>query len=343
MSHKILLPAEWHKQSAVQLTWPHMDTDWRPYLKEAQACFTEIAREVSKRERLLIVCQDCAEVRSSLVNCNLRNITFAQAPSNDTWARDHGGITIYENDKPVVLDFGFNGWGEKFNFALDNQINRELKRQNIFARDVELRDKNDFILEGGSIDSDGAGTLITTGQCLLSPKRNPKYSKEQLSAYLCECFGLERVIWLVHGNLVGDDTDGHVDTLVKFCSPDTLAYVQCLDESDCHYRELKLMEDELKSLRTKDARPYKLIPLPLPSPCYEGHERLPAAYANFLIINEAVLVPIYGVAQDELALARLKGVFPDREVIGINCRALIKQHGSLHCVTMQYPEGVFNG
>jgi len=329
------LPPEWAPQQFVQLTWPHEQTDWVDMLDEVNQCFVEIAGHINEYENLLIVCRDAVQIKTLLKDVDLNRITLVEVPSNDTWARDHGGITVVENGKKVIYDFAFNGWGKKFDAKLDNLITGVLYQQGIFGKDLAYQNCLDFVLEGGSIESDGAGTLLTTSACLLSENRND-LSKEAIEAKLKDYFGLKRVLWLAHGYLAGDDTDSHIDTLARFCDVNTIAYVQCDDEVDEHYGELKKMEKELQQFSTINGDPYRLIPLPMADAVYEDGERLPATYANFLIINGAVLAPTYNSPKDELALKQLKQAFPDRKIIGINCLPLIKQHGSLHCVTMQY-------
>ena len=340
MGKKIVFPAEWHPQSAVQLTWPHERTDWASMLDEVTECFVAIAHEIVKRQKLLIVCTDEAEVRRHLGAIDDRNIIFRQIMSNDSWARDHGGITVFIDGKPDVYDFVFNGWGMKFASHYDNLITHELAQTNTFNKEVDIINMQPFVLEGGSIDSDGNGTLLTTMKCLGSANRNEYLQPEQLENQLKSLFGLSRILWLNNGYLAGDDTDSHVDTLARFCDEHTIAYVQCTDEKDEHFVELQAMEAELKAFRTADGHPYRLIPLPMAEKVIWKGERLPASYANFLIINGAVLMPFYQSDKDLLARKTLEEAFPDREIIGIDCRALIKQHGSLHCVTMQYPERV---
>jgi agmatine deiminase len=258
--------------------------------------------------------------------------------SNDTWARDHGAITVLNGQEALLLDFVFNGWGLKFPADKDNLISGKLQRAGVLRAPIQA---GGLVLEGGGIESNGAGTLLTTAECLLSPNRNPHLSQADIEAQLKQLFGMQQVIWLHHGYLAGDDTDSHIDTLARFCSEDTIAYVRCDDPTDEHYGALSAMEAELQAARLPDGRPFRLVALPWPDACYDADgQRLPATYANFLIINGAVLVPTYEVPQDAAALEVLKGLFPDHEVIGINCRALIEQHGSLHCVTMQFPEAV---
>jgi len=334
MMKKRLLP-EWAKQQFVQLTWPHEGTDWADMLEEVQACFADIARNIVRFESLLIVCSDKTLVREQIGKADFSHIKLVELPSNDTWARDHGGITVLEDDKPVIYDFTFNGWGLKFSAELDNRITRKLWDKGIFGKTIGYKDCLDFVLEGGSIESDGEGTLLTTTECLLSDNRN-NLSKEAIELRLKEYFGLKKILWLHNGYLAGDDTDSHVDTLARLCSADTIAYVKCDDETDEHFRALKQMETELQHFSTPEGKPYQLIPLPMADAVYDNGDRLPATYANFLIINGAVIVPTYDSPKDSRALSQLQKAFPEREIIGINCIPLIKQHGSLHCVTMQY-------
>lgn len=330
------LPAEWAKQQFVQLTWPHEATDWASILDEVEACFVAIARNILRFQDLLIVCKDKVRVANLIGHSGKHKLELVELDSNDTWARDHGGITVMENNQAVVYDFCFNGWGKKFEASKDNQITRLLSAQQVFGADYSYRDCLDFVLEGGSIESDGLGTILTTTQCLLSDNRND-VQRVEAEQKLKDYFGADRVLWLEHGYLAGDDTDSHIDTLARFCDEHTIAYVRCEDESDEHFSELKMMEDELMKFRRMDGESYKLVALPMADAVYDDGERLPATYANFLIINDAVLVPTYGSEKDAIALSVLADVFQGREIIGIDCNALIKQHGSLHCVTMQYP------
>lgn len=342
MNNKTILPPEWYPQSAVQLTWPHEETDWAPILDEVVPCFVEIAKEVIKREKLLIVCPDESVVRSQLGEVDYSRIIFKEMQTNDTWARDHGGISVFEDGLPLVYDFVFNGWGMKFAANHDNLITRKLFLMKTFTDEVIPVNMQPFVLEGGSIESDGMGTLLTTVECLSSVNRNEYLQQEELENYLKQVFGLDRILWLESGYLAGDDTDSHVDTLARFCSEDTIAYVQCTDEEDEHFAELQEMEEELMDFTQANGDPYRLVALPMADKVEWEGERLPATYANFLIINGAVLVPFYHSPKDEVAKAALQKAFPDREIVGINCLPLIKQHGSLHCVTMQYPEGFVN-
>lgn len=335
-----LLPAEWALQSGVQLTWPHADTDWAYMLDEVQACFSDIAREIAQREKLLIVTPEPEAVKKQIAaTVNMENVRFLECETNDTWARDHGAITVLDADGASLLDFKFNGWGLKFASDKDNLITRRAVEAGMLKG--RYTNRLGFVLEGGSFESDGMGTLLTTSECLLSPNRNGQMNRVEIEEYLRSVFHLHRVLWLDHGYLAGDDTDSHVDTLARFCSPDTIAYVQCNDTEDEHYEELRKMEEQLKTFRTLNGNPYRLLALPMADKIEDDGERLPATYANFLILNDAVLYPIYRQPKnDARAKEVLQEAFPDFEIIGIDCCALIRQHGSLHCVTMQYPMGV---
>lgn len=328
------LPAEWEPQSAVQLTFPHRGTDWADQLDNVLPCFLEIAATISRFQQVWVVCEDILSLRNRFYG-NLDRMELIEIPNNDTWARDHSAITIIEDDRPVLLDFVFNGWGLKFPADKDNLIPARTHQTGLW--DAPIR-HGGMVLEGGAIESDGQGTLLTTSACLLSPNRNPHMSQSKIEAHLKDLFGLKRILWLNHGYLAGDDTDSHIDTLARFCDASTIAYVCCSDPADEHFDALHKMETELRAFRTMEDKPYRLVALPMPDAQFdETGERLPATYANFLIINGAVLVPTYQVPQDAAALEIFKEIFPDREIIGIDCNPLILQHGSLHCVTMQYP------
>ncbi|WP_375559786.1 agmatine deiminase family protein [Bernardetia sp. OM2101] len=344
------LPAEWEEQSYVQLTFPHQNSDWKNDLELVTPVFVEIVIQITRFENVLLVCQNKSETEKLFQNSLLNNskkqfdkITFVEIDSNDTWARDHGAITVLENGEKIHLNFTFNGWGNKFEASKDNLITQNLKKENYLKGKVE---EIDFVLEGGSIESDGEGTILTTSECLLSKERNPNFSREEIETKVKKYFGAERILWLEHGALEGDDTDAHIDTLARLCPNETICYVAPpTDKSDSHYESLQKMEEELKNLKTVDNNSYKLLPLPFAPVAYheEDNRRLPATYANFLIINGAVLVPTYENDQenrdlDNLALSQIKKAFPNREIIGINCLPIIRQHGSLHCLTMQFPK-----
>ncbi|MCR5130489.1 MAG: agmatine deiminase family protein [Prevotella sp.] len=343
------LPAEWEPQQSVMLTWPHKDTDWAPYLDDIVATMTTMAREIARREEVMIVVPQASMLPEELRQ--MERVRIMELPSNDTWARDHGPIVLKRMQEPSPqeiaerkfplcwLDFCFNGWGEKFEALWDNMLPLKIWSIYGFVGNTGFEDHEDFVLEGGSIETDGRGTLFTTSQCLLAPHRNQPLLQEEIEEQLKRRLRVNRVVWLDHGNLVGDDTDGHIDTIVRCAPDDTLVYVGCDDENDEQYEDFKALEEQLKGLRTADGKPYRLLRLPMPDAIYDDGDRLPATYANFLVINGAVLVPIYQQeAKDAEALSIVQKAFPDREMVPIDARTIIRQHGSVHCLTMQIPE-----
>lgn len=324
------LPAEWEPQSAVQLTWPHAGTDWAPMLDDISETYRQMVAAIERYEPVLTVSPGNTLYSTINVHCS----------TDDTWARDHGFITLV-NDRgnARLLDFQFNGWGEKFPASQDNAINRHIFDEGLL--NGEYVSQLDFVLEGGSIESDGRGTVFTTTCCLMAPHRNQPMTQQQIEERLKTALCADRIVWISHGKLTGDDTDGHIDTLVRICPDDTLLYVGCDNPNDEQYDELQLMGRELQDLRTIDGRPYRLLRLPMPQPIIEDDLRLPATYANFLVINGAVLCPTYNQPDlDREALRLIGQAFPGRDIIGIDCCSIIRQHGSLHCCTMQYPAGV---
>ncbi len=310
-----LIP-EWNKQEFIQLVFPHKNTDWAPYLNEAIETFTKIAYTIAQYEKVLI----CYEDKNTISHLKHKNFIFKKVKNNDTWARDFGAISVKINNEVKLLDFKFNGWGLKYPANYDNTISR-----NIF----NIHKSYNFVLEGGSIDTNGE-ILLTTSKCLLEENRNYPMTKEEIEDFLKKELFIKDIIWLTHGFLEGDDTDSHIDTLARFVNKDTIVYCKCYDKNDIHFDELDKMEKELKKT------PFNLIPIPLPTPKYFDNERLPATYINFLIINNAVIVPTYNDKYDETALNIFKEIFKDREVIGIDASVLIRQHGSIHCITKEY-------
>ena len=325
------LPAEFEAQSFVQMIFPHADSDWAPYLGEACAAFVDIANAVARFQPCLIVCDDVERVKNYFPKTH--NLRFVQYKTDDTWARDCSGITVETETGCRILDFTFTGWGGKFDASKDDAMTNAVAP--CYDAPVET---HRFILEGGAIESNGEGTLLVTEQCLMNPNRNADFTRyADVEAVLRETLGTQHFLWLTRGYLAGDDTDSHIDTLARFCGANTICYVRCTDPDDEHFEALKAMEEELRHLRNVRGEPFELVALPMAEAAYYDGERLPATYANFLIINGAVLVPTYNDPHDAEALAVLGGLFPDREVIGIDCSVLIRQHGSLHCVTMQFP------
>lgn len=336
------LPAEWEPADAVLIAWPHQGTDWAHMLPEIRACYADIIAAIARRAHVIVIGPESPDDAYLPDDDRRQKVIYIPLPTNDTWTRDYGPITTIEPDGALTAnDFTFNGWGLKFAADKDNLATSELIGTGIF--NAVRRNRLGFVLEGGSIESDGRGTLITTADCLLSPNRNGAMTIEQIQQQLTEVFSLERVLWLHHGALIGDDTDGHIDTLVRIAPPgDVLFYTGCSDPDDEHYSDLCLLRDELKELHTATGLPYNLIELPLPDAIYDpedGH-RLPATYANFLILNGAVLLPVYGQPmKDLMAKMAIQAAMPDYEIVPIDCTALIRQHGSLHCATMQLPKG----
>ncbi len=332
-------PAEWEKQSAVLIAWPHATGDFSNRLESVEQTYSIIADTITQYQRLIIVCRDESHQKhiEALVS-QLEDITFIHAPVNDIWVRDTVFLSVEKDGVITHLNFKFNGWGEKYDHDYDNALNNKLSNAKPFKG--KSHHDIDFILEGGSIESDGIDTILTTRQCLLNPNRNKGLSQQDIEQQLGKHLGVKRIFWLDQPNLTGDDTDAHIDTLARFCDATTIAHTSCDDHLDPHYDSLKNMEMQLQVLRTQADEPYNLVSLPLPKAIFdEEGEQLPANYANFLIINHAVLVPVYGDDNDAVALERLGEAFPDYKIIAIPCRPLVHQYGSLHCMTMQFPEG----
>jgi len=335
------LPAEWEPQSAVLIAWPNADTDWADRLGEVEETYIALVAAITRFQDAIVCVADddveaYARARLSSARIDMSKVRFVEAPYDDTWLRDSGPITLREADGFRLLDFRFTGWGGKFDASQDDLLVERLTDAGLFLK--SSRQSIDFALEGGAIDTDGEGTLLTTWQCLR--ERHPDASREELTAKLADWLRQDRVLWLDHGYLEGDDTDAHVDTLARFAPDDAIVFQACDDTSDSHYAELKAMADEIAALRTKDGKPYRLFPLPWAQPIVDDGRRLAASYANFLIVNGAVLMPAYGDAADAQAQAVLAQAFPDREIVPVPCRSLIWQNGSLHCVTMQLPQGL---
>jgi agmatine/peptidylarginine deiminase len=268
---------------------------------------------------------------------DLARVRFVHLPYDDTWLRDSGPVTLKASDGTFQLtDFRFTGWGGKFGARQDDALVAGLADAGVFG--LAKRKRIDWALEGGAIESDGAGTVLTTWRCLM--QRHPEQSREDMSAILRDSLHASRILWLDHGYLEGDDTDAHIDTLARFAPDDGIVFQACADASDRHHHELHEMASELATLRTKDGRPYQLHPLPWPRPVLDHGRRLAASYANYLVINGAVLVPAYDDPADAEAARLIGEAHPGREVVPIPCRPLIWQNGSLHCITMQLPAGI---
>lgn len=335
-----LIP-EWVEQSAVVLAWPYSGGDFSRWLDAVEATYAHIAIEVARRERLIVICRDTAhqrhiETRLTQDGAALERVRFVCQPYNDVWVRDSAPLSVLGRVGVHLLNFRFNGWGGKYECVDDSLLAERLHASG--ALGGSALEPVDFVLEGGSVEADGRGVIMTTRRCLLNPNRNPDWDKSQIEACLRERLGAEKVLWLEHGHAEGDDTDAHIDTLARFCSEDTIAYTACDQAEDPLYPEFQRMEEQLKTFTSLQGQPYRLVALPMPAPIRdeEGH-RLPATYANFLIINGAVLVPVYRDPADVVALERLAACFPDRMIVPVDCVPLIHQYGSLHCMTMQFP------
>ena len=337
--------AEWDPQDGVLIAWPNMGTDWAHIIDEVTACYVELTRAIleDEDESVITVANDPEEVRTALgPDTDWSRVILAVMPINDTWVRDYGPITVYHDGLLSLADFTFNAWGMKFAADCDNQVTSQLDKLRLFNSPV--LNYRDIVLEGGSIDTDGNGTVMTTSCCLTAPNRNDTLTREQLEAVLLDRLGCVKMLWLDHGSLVGDDTDGHIDTLARFAPGGVIIYTGCDNPDDEHFHPLMKMEQQLKEFTDADGNHYHLIKLPLPDPIYEhGYFRLPATYSNFLVTNHQVLVPVYGQPEKDVKACQLIGeAFPGRRIKAIDCRPLIQEHGSLHCATMQLPRGSIN-
>lgn len=339
----VRLPAEWERQSAVMLTWPHPGEDWGKDLQPVYQTFAAIGAAASIDQRVLSVCESPGHsetVREKLLAAaaNPDRLLFAVSPSDDSWARDHGPLVALENGRPVVNDFSFNGWGGRFAAADDDRITQQLKSQGLFGSAVFR--KHGMVLEGGAIETDGQGSLLATRRSVIDPARNPRLDQAGIETRLARHLGIRRFLWLNHGELTGDDTDGHIDTLARFANAQTLVY-QAVSKEHPDHAALDAMADELHLLRQTNGEPYQLVPLPCPGVHVdESGRQLPASYANFLVINSSVLMPCYEAPNDDEAASVLAQVFPGRQIVPIDCRAIVRQNGSLHCLTMQFPEAL---
>ncbi|MFL6592677.1 MAG: agmatine/peptidylarginine deiminase [Luteimonas sp.] len=341
MSDAVRFPAEWEPQSAVLIAWPHAGTDWAERLGDVEETYIALVAAIARFEAVVVCVADddvqaYARARLASARVDMTRVRFVDVAYDDTWLRDSGPITLRTPDGFRLLDFRFTGWGGKFEASRDDQLVEHLEASGIFLKGS--REPVDFALEGGAIETDGAGTLLTTWRCL--HERHPDLDRQALSERLKGWLQQDRILWLDHGYLEGDDTDAHIDTLARFAAPDAIVFQDCSDADDPHYPELKAMAAELAALRTADGAAYRLFALPWPKPIIDENRRLAASYANFLIVNGAVLMPAYGDPADAQAQSVLEEAFPGREIVPVFCRPLIWQNGSLHCLTMQLPQGV---
>lgn len=335
---------EWEPVEYVLLALPNKNTDWDYILPEATDQYRRLVEAISGEGiKVILLCPDESEAREIMKECNQDCIHYLTADYNDTWTRDYGMISVVRNERLRALDFGFNGWGLKFASDKDNLVNLHLNEKGIIAPLV-YRNERDFILEGGSVETDGEGTVMTTSRCLQSPNRNGGKTKAELNRELLCRLGADHVLWLDHGSLEGDDTDSHIDTLARLAPDDTIVFTGTKNFDDPQFESLLAMRAQLTLFRTAEGNPYNLVELPLPDPVLDpdGH-RLPATYANYLVANGVIFMPTYAQPdKDELAMRTIQIAFPGYKVVGVDCRTLLRQHGSLHCATMQVPAGIIN-
>lgn len=335
--------AEWEKSEAILLALPESETDWDYILDEARSQYGRLVRAfVAAGETCLLLAHDAEAARKMFPDIPEDKLVILEMPYNDTWTRDYGPVSVERNGKLRALDFGFNGWGLKFASDKDNLVNLHLTEKYMIAPET-YRNERDFTLEGGSVDTDGEGTILTTTRCLTSPNRNGGKNKRELNVILSERLGAEHVLWLDYGWLAGDDTDSHIDTLARLAPNDIILFTGCRDMDDEHFEELLKMRAQLSMFRNMEGLPYNLVEMPLPNPIYdENGDRLPATYCNYLVTDRNVFMPVYGQPdKDRLACETIKIAFPTHRVVPVECLTLIKQHGSLHCATMQIPKGLF--
>ncbi len=343
MTDAFRFPAEWEPQSAILIAWPHADTDWAERLGEVEETYVALVAAITRFQDVVICVADddlqiYAEARLRSARVDMDRVRFVPAEYDDTWLRDSGPITLRDGGRFKLLDFRFTGWGGKFEASRDDRLVGELSGMNLFHN--YFVQSIDFALEGGAIETDGEGTLLSTWQCL--HERHPQASREELTARLAGWLKQDRVLWLDHGYLEGDDTDAHIDTLARFAPDDAIVFQACDDPADSHFDALLAMAADIAALRTRSGEPYRQFPLPWARPVLDNGRRLAASYANYLILNGAVLMPAYGDPADASAAEVLAAAYPGREIVQVPCRALIWQNGSLHCITMQLPQGLLS-
>lgn len=335
---------EWAPQEAVLMALPNENTDWNYIIDEARLQYERIIKAFTDENvHVVLICDDPDYARSLLGKCRQDKITVISLEYNDTWTRDYGPITVMKDDRIRALDFGFNGWGLKFASDKDNLVNLRLSDKHVFSPDV-YRNERAFVLEGGSVETDGEGTLLTTTRCLCSPNRNGGLSKKEVETKLQNLLGVNHVLFLDYGALEGDDTDSHIDTLARLAPDNSIIFTGCRNVDDPQFEELLKMRAQLTMFRNAEGNPFNLIELPLPDAIFdEEGNRLPATYANYLVTDNVIFMPTYGQPEnDRLAMQTVKIAYPSHRVVGIDCTTLIKQHGSLHCATMQIPKNLFN-
>lgn len=332
-------PAEWAKQEALWLSWPHKEASWPGKLDSIYAPYCAFIRVVAEDQQVRINVADEAMKAFALMHlqeaaANLAHITFHFNPTNDAWCRDHGPAFLINplTGEKAVVDWGYNAWGGKYPpYDLDDVVPTKIAETHglkLFTPSI--------VMEGGSVEFNGAGTVLTTTACLLNENRNPHLTKEQIERYLCEFYGQEQVLWLGDG-IIGDDTDGHIDDITRFVNEDTVITVVESNPADENYHILQENLATLKTFKLHDGRPLHIVELPMPSPIIYEDQPLPASYANFYIANKVVVVPTFRDPKDEQALAIIQGCFPDKKVVGIDSVDIIWGLGSFHCLSQQEP------
>lgn len=329
-------PAEWERQASVWLSWPRNPATWPDHFEPVPAEFAQFVRTIARFQpvNILVGGAEILAQAKSLVG-DLQNVTLHDIATNDAWCRDHGPIFLSgpAGSQPALVDWEYNAWGGKYPpFDLDNQIPQiigKLQNRKVFSPGI--------ILEGGAIEGNGAGCLLTTESCLLNPNRNPQLSREQVEKYLADFLAIKKVLWLTGGEIAGDDTDGHIDQIARFINPRTIVVCVCDDPSDENYGPTQQNLAEVQQLTDQDERPFEVVRLPLPRPLFVDEQRLPAGYGNFLIVNDAVIVPQFGDPADGQAIGILQDLMPDRKVVGSPSLDLVWGLGSFHCLSQQEP------
>lgn len=334
------MPAEWEPHEATWLSWPHRTgISFPDAYDRVIPTFVKMATALAESEIVRINVKDSAqesELRKLLASAPPERIEFHHIPTNEPWCRDHGPIFLKRKQQPrlAIVDFGYNAWGWKYPPCDDDddvptQVGRRLG--------IEVFDCGDFILEGGSVDVNGEGALLTTESCLLNPNRNPDLTRDEIETKLRDFLGVKKIVWLGDG-IEGDDTDGHVDDLTRFVAPNTVVTVIEEDESDPNHEALQTNYERLQTVTLRKHEPLEIHKLPMPSKIVRDGQRLPASYANFYIANEVVLLPVFGETNDAWAESVLKELFPKRRIAPIDCRELIWGLGAFHCLTQQQPK-----
>ena len=333
------MPAEWELHAGTWLTWPHNQETWSEQsMDQVELDYLQIVKALAQEEKSNILiqnksAQDKLYKRLQSNGVNMDNIFFYDIPTNDSWIRDYGPNFVVRGKDVAINDWDFDSWGRKYKWELDDLA------CSIIAEQLQLQSfKPGIVLEGGAIEVNGLGTCLTTDSCVLNPNRNHGIRRELMEKFFNDYLGISKTIWL-HGELEGDDTDGHIDNLARFVNPTTIVCALEENEKDANFLGLKHNHDRLRAAKDQDGNSFQVIPLPMPNYVGSEEERLPASYANFYISNNSVLVPIYDQPNDQKALDLLIHLFPERQIIPIQCKTLIWGLGGIHCLTQQQPIG----